>query len=250
MSEDHNDPSGASGVLNFATTHWTVVLAAGQQTSPQASAALEKLCRTYWYPLYVFARRKGYRPEEAKDLTQEFFSRLLAKNYLKDVQRERGKFRSFLLASMKHFLSNQRVRANRLKRGGLNRFISIDDAEAENCYQLEVQFTAESPDVYFQRRWAITVLEQALQRLREDYLQMGKSELFERLKVFLSKLPSEGEYECVAEELDMKPGTFSVAVYRFRQRYGSLVREEIAHTVTHPSEIDEEMRHLFEILNR
>lgn len=231
----------------FATTHWTVVLAGGQTNYPAAAQALEKLCRAYWYPLYVFVRRQGYPCHDAQELTQEFFSRLIEKNYLRDVAREKGKFRSFLLAAMKHFLANERKRAGRLKRGGGHGFVSLDREDAEARFLAEPA-TEETPEKTYEQRWATTVMEQALSQLRVEWVDAGKSEQFEQLKTFLSNEPAEGEYPQVAAKLNVTTGTLAVAVHRMRQRDGECVREVIAQSVAHPTDVEEEMRHLFAVL--
>ncbi|MBI2925269.1 MAG: sigma-70 family RNA polymerase sigma factor [Verrucomicrobia bacterium] len=241
--------SKASGVARpeFVTTHWSVVLAAADGSSPVASAALEELCRTYWFPLYAFVRRQGYNTEEAQDLTQEFFCRFFEKNYLAQVRQEKGKFRSFLLAAMKHFLANERVRANRLKRGGGQTIVSLDTAQGEQRYLLDPE-TDLSPEKIFEQRWATTIMEKALARLREESGQAGKAQQFELLKKFLSTEPGEGEYAAIGKQLETNPRTIGVAVFRLRQRYRELVRAEVAKTVAHPSEVDEELRHLCAVL--
>lgn len=169
----------------FTTTHWSVVLAAGLSDSPRTEEALERLCQTYWYPLYAYVRRQGHDDETAKDFTQSFFARFLEKNYIAQVQRERGKFRSFLLASLKHFLSDEWDKARAQKRGGGQKVLSLDDTTGEGRYRLEPVDTMDAEKL-FERRWALTVLDQARHRLKEEFFQGGKSELYERLKVFES----------------------------------------------------------------
>jgi len=230
----------------FTTTHWSVVLNAGNAESPHAEAALEKLCRTYWYPLYSFVRRQGHGPDDAQDLTQEFFARLLEKNYLGAVEREKGKFRSFLLGSLKHFLANERVRAEAAKRGGGKELISLDDT-AEDRFKLE-PVTNASPEKIFEQRWAVTLLEQAFARLESEFAEAGKSKIFARLKGFLAEGSGSGDYAPIAAEMGMSVNSVAVTVHRLRQRYRELVRAEIANTVSSPAEIDEEMRNLFAAL--
>jgi len=230
----------------FATTHWSVVLAAKQGDAPDARTALEKLCRTYWYPLYAYVRREGYNAPDAQDLTQEFFARLLEKDYLAQVEREKGKFRSFLLAALRHFLSDQRDRARAAKRGGGAEVLSLDAQEAEERYRLEPVDRMDAEKI-FERRWAMTLLEQALTRLRDESIIAGKAELFERLRDFVA---GESDVSCseAAVQLGQTESAVKSAVYRLRQRYRELVREEIAHTVADPAEIDEEIRYLIAVI--
>jgi RNA polymerase sigma-70 factor (ECF subfamily) len=231
----------------FTTTHWSVVLAARGSKSAEAEVALEQLCRVYWYPLYAYVRRQGNSPHDAQDLTQEFFARLLEKNYLNSVEREKGKFRSFLLASLNHFLSNQRDRAAAAKRGGGQTPISLDERTAEERYSLEPATTV-SPEDAFEKRWAITLLEQALERVRAEFVANGKGELFEHLKTFLAEGTGSGESKSVAAQLGMTPNGVAVAVHRLRKTYREAVRAEIAQTVASPDQIEDEMRHLFAAL--
>jgi len=221
----------------FAATRWTVVLAARRETSPQARVALEELCRQYWYPLYAYVRRSGYESHEAEDLTQEFFVRLLAKNYLAEVDPEKGKFRSFLLASLKHFLANEWDKARAQKRGGGRTFVSLD---AETRYRQEPvdELTA---DKLLDRQWALALLEQVLGRLEAE----TDPKQFAALKPFLTAEKEAIPYANVAGQLETSEGAVKVAVHRLRQRYRKLLREEIAHTVASPAEVDEEIRHLF-----
>ena len=232
----------------FTTTHWSVVLSARDQDSPQAAAALEKLCRTYWYPLYAYVRRQGEREESAKDLTQEFFALLLQKNRLQHVQRAKGRFRSFLLASLKHFLTDEWDKARALKRGGGQGLLSLDDTTAEDRYRLEPVDTM-TADKLFEQRWALTLLDQAKARLKAEYTQAGKADLYERLRVFEAADPDTPTYAAVAAQLGLTESAVKSAAHRLRQRYGELVREEVAHTVTGPAEVDEELRHLIGVLS-
>ena len=243
---DGVEPS-AKGSGLFTTTHWSVVLAAGQVDAPQAGEALEKLCRTYWYPLYAYARRQGHSPEDAQDLAQEFFARLLAKNYLGQVGPQKGKFRSFLLAALRHFLSDQRDRARAAKRGGGAEVLSLDAQEAEERYRLEPVDRMDAEKL-FERRWAMTLLEQALTRLRDESIIAGKAELFERLRDFVA---GESDISCseAAVQLGLTESAVKSILHRLRQRYRALVREEIAHTVADPAEIDEEIRHLIAVIS-
>lgn len=232
----------------FATTRWTVVMAAGATDSPRACAALETLCTNYWYPLYAYVRRQGHGPHDAQDLTQAFFARLLEKNYLADVQREKGRFRSFLLASLKHFLANEWDRERALKRGGGRKLIALDDDSAESRYRLEPKDDL-SADKIYERRWALTLLDKVLNTLRAEYEQGGKAEAFEILKPYLSAGRTSVSYAHAAEKLGMNEGAVKVAVHRLRKRYRELLRAEIAQTVSTTSEIEAEIRYLFAALS-
>jgi len=239
---DFNTTPAAQG--RFATTHWSVVLQARDQESPQAGEALEQLCRAYWYPLYAYVRRKGYSPDDAQDLTQEFFARLLRGNFLHTVEQRKGRFRSFLLASFEHFLVKEWVRVTRQKRGGGQVLLSLDEEGAEARYALEPAGQL-SPQKLYERRWAMTLLEQAMSRLEAECRQQGKSRLFEQAKNLLSGDAERPDYSPLAAVLEMSEGALRVAVHRLRQRYGALLREEIAQTVASPAEVDEEVRCLF-----
>jgi RNA polymerase sigma-70 factor (ECF subfamily) len=242
-SASNNPASGAR--RSFATTRWSLVLHA-REDSAGAHAALSTLCRDYWYPLYAYVRRQGSSPHDAQDLTQEFFARLIEKGWLDAVVRERGRFRSFLLAAMKHFLANERDKAQAQKRGGGVVWLSIDDATAEGRYREEPIDTA-TAEKLFERRWACTLLEQVLARLREEMVEAGKGAQFEMLKGFLAGEKS--RHAEIAAQLGMTEGAVKVAVHRLRDRYRALIRTEIAQTVAHPSEIDDELQHLFAALS-
>ena len=237
-----------STAATFATTHWSVVLAAGQSTDAQASEALEQLCRTYWYPLYAYVRREGSSAADAQDLTQEFFARLLEKHYLAQAAPQKGKFRSFLLAALRHFLSDQRDRARAVKRGGGADCLSLDAQSAEERYRTEPVDRMDAEKIY-ERRWAMTLLEQALARLRDENVAAGKTELFERLRDFVA---GESDVSCgeAAAQLALTESAVKSALHRLRQRYRELVREEIAHTVADPAEIDTELRHLIAVMSQ
>jgi RNA polymerase sigma factor (sigma-70 family) len=229
----------------FATTHWSVVLAAGQSTDAQASEALEQLCRTYWYPLYASVRRRGYSPEDAQDLTQDFLTRLLATHALGTVHPAKGRFRSFLLASLNHFLANEWDKARAQKRGGGQTVISLDAAETR--YRAEPS-EGLSPERIFERHWALTLLAQVTARLREDYHTAGKGEVFEALQVYLAGEKGLAPYRETAGQLGLNVDALKKAVERLRRRYGELLREEIAHTVSGAVELDEEIRYLRTVL--
>lgn len=238
-----------AGAREFTTTHWSVVLAASEGASPQAAQALEKLCRIYWFPLYAHVRRQGHRAHDAQDLVQGFFARLVRGNFLGNVSPEKGRFRSFLLAALNHFLSDEWDKARAQKRGGGQSFISLDDQNAEERYLLEAKSGAPAETI-FDQRWALTLLAQALARLREEFAAAGKTREFDHLKIFLSTLTGDGGYDAVAAELAMPVATVGVKVHRLRQRYGELIRAEIAHTVASPADIEEEMEHLFDAVGR
>ena len=244
--QDPTARPGATGGI-FVTTHWTVVLAAGRVGSPQASVALEELCRTYWYPLYAYARRHGRSREDAEDLTQGFFARLLEKNYLEGVNSDGGRFRSFLLVTFKHFLANEWDRANSRKRGGGVPILSLDWGEAEDRYQI-TPANQLSPDKLFDRAWATVVLERVITRLRDEHHGGGKGDLYEQLKPFLMMGKAEVPYARAAAELNMSEGAVRVSVHRLRRRYRELLREEITQTLANPEQAEEEMQALFSAL--
>lgn len=235
-------PSDAAG---FAATRWTLVLTAARgSVSPSAAQAMAELCRIYWYPLYAYIRRRGSDAPEAEDLTQEFFLRLLTKNYLATVDREKGKFRAFLLASLKHFLANEWDRSQAQKRGGGQVDLHLDTLSAESRYRLEPWHDL-TPERLFERQWALTVLEQVLKRLEaESQVLDGKQAVFARLKQFLTGGRESASYAQVAAELAMTEGAVKAAVHRLRRRYRQLLREEIAQTVASPEEVDDEIRYL------
>ena len=248
VKETENSHASPVGAFKFTTTHWSVVVMAQEPDSPHAAEALERLCRTYWYPLYAFVRRQGCTPEDAQDLTQEFFARLLAKNYLAQVERQKGKFRSFLLAALRHFLSDQRDRARAVKRGGGADCLSLDAQTAEERYHLEPVDRMDAEKTY-ERRWAMTLLEQALTRLRDENVAAGKAVLFERLRSFVA---GETDSSCAeaAAQLALTESALKSALHRLRQRYRELVREEIAHTVADPAEIDDELSYLIAVMTQ
>jgi RNA polymerase sigma-70 factor (ECF subfamily) len=231
----------------FSTTHWSVILAAGNDDSPEAQEALEKLCQTYWYPLYAYVRKQGRNPHDAQDLTQEFFARLLARDFLQGVSPAKGKFRSFLLVSLKNFLANDWARLQTAKRGGGEVPLSLDAEEAECRYQLDPA-SGLSPEKLYDRRWAIGLLEQAFAVLKSEFVSEDKARLFSHLKVFLEDEADSGDYAGVAGSLGMTPNSVAVKVHRLRQRYRELVRAEVSKTVATPDQVDEEVRELFAAL--
>jgi DNA-directed RNA polymerase specialized sigma24 family protein len=231
----------------FATTHWSVIMAAGQTNSAYAAAALEQLCRTYWYPLYAYVRRRGYSPEDAQDGTQSFFARLLEGDLLPRASPERGRFRSFLLTALQNFLADQRDRATAVKRGSGQSLISLDALDGEARYAFE-PVEEVSPDKLFERRWATTVLEGAWTRLEAQYAADGKSDWFRELRRFNSTQESAPGYAEAAANLGLPENTVKSLVHRMRRRYRTLLRAEIARTVGDPEEIDEEIRYLLRVL--
>jgi len=236
------------GAQQFATTRWTMVLMAGHGGATQSRRALEELCQTYWYPLYAYVRRLGNGPEDAQDLTQEFFARLIAKQFLGGVDRTKGKFRSFLLASLKHFLANEWDKARAQKRGGSHASIALDAQAAERRYALEPAHEL-SADRVFERRWALTLLDEVLKRLRKEYSADGKAALFDQLKETLTGERGSIPYPQIAQRLGMTTGAVKVAVHRLRQHYRERLRAEVANTVAAPSEVEDELRHLFAALS-
>jgi RNA polymerase sigma factor (sigma-70 family) len=231
----------------FVTTHWSVVLSAGEQDSPQRSVALDVLCRSYWYPLYAYVRRRGHSPEDAQDLTQEFFARLLTRNWVGLANPEKGRFRTFLLTAMKHFLADQWDRLKAQKRGGWQRVLSLDVATAESRFQLEPA-DPQTPEKAYERRWAQTVLETVFEQLRVAYAAEGKAALFAELKGSLTQARAAVPYAELAVRLKVSEGALRAAVHRLRQRYRELLRSEIAHTVAGPEEVEEELHYLFRAL--
>ena len=232
----------------FRSTHWSVVIAAGDSTTASSDAALAQLCRTYWYPLYAFVRRKGHSPHDAQDLTQAFFARLLEKNYIAQANRERGRFRTFLLAALNHFLADEWDKARRLKRGGGREIISFDAASAEERYRLEPVDQLDAAKLY-ERRWVTTLFDQALARLEQEFRDSGKGTLFDGLKDSLLAEQTGLSYAQLGAQLGLKEDAIKQAVHRMRRRYRELFREEIAQTVAGPGEVEDELKHLFAVLS-
>jgi RNA polymerase sigma-70 factor (ECF subfamily) len=247
MARHEQEPIPCRGTgSDFATTHWSIVLAAGRNVSPQAKQALSALCQLYWLPLYSFLRRIGCTPEEAQDVVQGFFARLLEKGDLAQVSPERGRFRSFLLAAIRHFLANERDRARAIRRGGRRTAFSLDRDAAESRYAAEAA-DAETPEAMFDRQWALTLLARVQDRLREEFTSAGKAQRFNQLHPLLDG-DSAGSYREAATALGLSENAVMVAVHRLRQRFRELLREEIAHTVAAPEQVDEEIRDLFAAL--
>jgi RNA polymerase sigma factor (sigma-70 family) len=247
VKRDHGPP--AEGAASFHTTRWTIVMRAAQSQAQGGQSALAELCRLYWYPLYVFARLSRHSPDDAQDLIQGFFLYLLEHRAPTGVDRLKGKFRSFLFASLQNYLSDELDRARCLKRGGNEEFVYLDAEDAEERYRLEpVEFlTAEK---IFDARWAMTVLGEALKQLRQEYATAGKTATFEALKVFLDPNNSSAppSYEEVANRLELSIGGVKTLIHRLRKRYTALLREEVGHTVSDPAEIDEEIHSLCDAL--
>jgi RNA polymerase sigma-70 factor (ECF subfamily) len=241
------EPRPEPPARDFRTTHWSLVLAAGVG-SPSGQSALDTLCRRYWYPLYAYARRRGLGPEEAEDLTQDFFARLLGADGFAGVSPEKGRFRTFLLTSCQHFLANERDRAGRQKRGGGRSLVALDALEPEARYQIEPA-TSAPPEVLFDRQWARTLVAGVMELLQADSAREGNAERFTVLKVFLASEPAEDSYATLADRLGLSVPAVKSAIHRLRRRYGELLRREIADTVASPAEVDGEIRHLFAALS-
>jgi RNA polymerase sigma factor (sigma-70 family) len=239
---------GNAGGSSFATTHWSVVRRAGTSIGEEASGALETLCRTYWYPLYAFIRRMGNSPEDAQDVTQSFFAYLLEKGLIGRAQPEAGRFRSFLLGSLKNFMANDFRRQHAQKRGGAAMVISFDAQSAEQRYLLE-PVELNNPQTLFQQTWAVEVLDQAFLGLESEYQGGGKSEIFQALHRFLQGDRGAQTYAQIGASLGMSEGAVKVAVHRMRQRYRELLRAAVANTVSDPIEVDDELRNLMEALS-
>lgn len=241
------DGEGTSGGGRFATTEWCLVLAAGQRGSAAAENALARLCSLYWYPVFAFVRRQGHRTEEAQDLTQGFFARLIEKGDLGDADRSRGRFRSFLLTACQHFLANERDRVFAQKRGGGRVPLSIDVAAAEGRYERALAHS-ETPERLYDRQWCLTLLEGVLEAVRAEYAAADKERVFDRLKEFLTAGADAGSHADAAAELGMSAGAVKVAVHRLRGRYREELRRRVADTVDSNEEVEEEIRYLLKTL--
>jgi RNA polymerase sigma-70 factor (ECF subfamily) len=231
----------------FVTTHWSVVLAARRSDTTRAQTALARLCKAYWYPLYAYVRRRGHEAHDAQDLTQEFFARLLEQNWLAQADRERGRFRTFLLAALSHFLANEWDKARAKKRGGAVQIVPLQLDSAEMRYGQEPADPV-TPEQCFERRWALALLDEVLNRLREEHMAAGTAEMFDALKPCLVGDRQAQPYAALATQLGVTEGAVKVAVHRLRQRYRQLLRKEIANTVAMPEEVNDEMHHLFAVL--
>jgi RNA polymerase sigma-70 factor (ECF subfamily) len=237
-----------SGDAHFQTTSWSLILAASDRPTPSSEAALAEFCQLYWYPVYAFIRRQGNAAEDARDLAQEFFVRILERNYLRDADPSRGRFRSFLLASARHFLANQRHRANSLKRGGGVQQLSLDWKSAEGRYSNEPG-DAQTPENLYEKNWAITLVDHTLDLLRQDYASAGKLDLFNSIAPVIGGGVDES-YGEIARRLNTTEGAIKVAVFRARKRYGNLLRQSIAETVADADEIEDEIAFLLSVLER
>lgn len=233
----------------FVTTHWSVVLAAGRSDTTRAQSALATLCQAYWYPLYAYVRRRGHNPHDAQDLTQEFFARLLEHNWLARASHERGRFRTFLLSALSHFLANEWDKAHAQKRGGAVQLVPLQLDTAETRYGAEPPDSV-TPEQCYERRWALALLERVLTRLGDEYRSQQKAELFEALKPCLAGERQTQPYASVATKLGMSEGAVKVAVHRLRHSYREILKDEIAQTVSRPEEVEEEMRYLLTVLAR
>jgi DNA-directed RNA polymerase specialized sigma24 family protein len=240
-------PAGLTGDGRFATTQWSLVLAAGAGRSKAGDEALARLCAQYWYPVFAFVRRQGHDVAAAEDLTQGFFARLLEKGDLRAADRSRGRFRSFLLTNCQYFLANERDRAVASKRGGGRVPLSIDVAAAEGRLERAVAH-GETPERLYERQWCLTLLESVFEAVRADYAAAGKAGLFERLKTFLTAAEGAGTYADAARDLGTSEGAIKVAVHRLRRRYREELRRRVADTVDSDEEVEDELRHLFRTL--
>jgi len=234
------------GATAFTTTHWSVVLEA-QGESPAAQEALEKLCRIYWRPIYSFLRREGISADDAQDLTQGFFASLLEHRNLDAVRKEQGRLRSYLLGALKYFVGEERRRAMAIKRGKGQRLIPLEELRADERFAMEPADPL-TADLIYERRWASTLLERALNLLKDEYHTTGNADLFDSLKQLLPGEPDAPPQKHIAEKLGMTENVVRQAFYRFRQRYQALLREEIAHTVANPGDIEDELRHLIAVI--
>jgi len=235
------------GPSQFPSTRWTLVVAAGDPRRKEARSALVSLCENYWYPLYAYLRRRGYPADQAQDLTQGFFIRMLEGRYLDRADPEKGRFRSFLLSSLKFFVADEEDRDRAHKRGG-GALVPLEFSSGEERYRREPAHD-ETPERIFERRWALSVLDRVVERLREEFVQHGRPEHFERLKIFLLG-QSDAPYAALAREMNTSEGALKVAIHRLRKRYRELFRQEIADTVADPAEVESELRYLAAVLTR
>jgi RNA polymerase sigma-70 factor (ECF subfamily) len=247
--EPSNEGQQADVARGFHTTHWSVVLAAGEEGSAQAATALARLCQTYWFPVYAFIRKRGHSPEQTQDFTQEFFAGFLEKNYVAKAARDRGRFRAFLMSSVENFLHNEHDRAKAQKRGGGQGHLSLDYAAAEERYQFEPVEDSD-PAKIFEQQWAATLLETVLIRLRHEFGAEGRMGLFEDLQAHLWGDAESIPYAQLAQKCGLTESNIKTIAHRLRQRYRALLREEIAQTVSQPGEVDDEIRHLMRTVSQ
>jgi RNA polymerase sigma-70 factor (ECF subfamily) len=248
MAGPASDPTSTPNPRDvFVTTRWTMVLSAGRKSSPHSERALAELCQTYWYPLYAFVRRQGKTKEDAEDLVQTFFARFLEKNYLEGLAAERGKFRAFLLAALKHFLANEWDRAQAQKRGGGAEHLSLNWQDADERFHLDPPDPT-NPERLFDREWALAMLDRVITRLADECARDGKAELFTQAKGFLTVGSAAIPYGEAAQQLGVDEGALRVTVHRLRKRYRELLRDEIAQTLAEPGQVDEELRSLLAAL--
>jgi RNA polymerase sigma-70 factor (ECF subfamily) len=237
-----NDP-------DFTTTHWSLVLAVMDTAPARAFDALEKLCARYWFPIYAFIRRHGHDAHQSEDLTQSFFQFVIERQMLHRAQRDKGRFRNFILASLANFLHNHHDHVSAAKRGGAHVIVSLDEEHAEEILAQEPKDSA-SPDQSFERRWAVTLIRRVMENLRAEHAERGRQAVFAALQPHLTGEPAPGEYERLGALLDLETGALKVALHRLRRRFGELLRKEVAYTVVRPDEVEEEIRHLLGVLAR
>lgn len=241
-------PRQDHGPAGFHTTHWSAVFAAGRDASQEGLAALESLCRTYWYPLYAYSRRQGQSPADSEDLTQQFFAGFLERKSFESADPERGRFRNYLLASFKNFLANEHHRRTTAKRGGRFAFVSLDDTQLETHFQNEPSHHV-TPEHQYDHAWAMTLLGKVARDLKAEYQAAGKAAAFDTLEVFLTGGRSDSGYDTISASLGVSESAVKMAVMRLRQRYGLLLRREIAQTLNDPSGVEDELRHLLQALS-
>lgn len=239
----------ATIIGQFGNTQWSQVLRAADPGAQGFEPALQSLCQTYWYPLYAFVRRTGHSPQDAEDLTQAFFARLLDKNYIATADREKGRFRTFLIIALKRFLANEWERQHAIKRGGFSTFVEINPDHAETRYGDELSHQ-DQPDNLLEKQWAMTLIEQVMGRLQSEYTESGRGELFGFLRACLTRDDTAMGYATIADRLQTSEAAVKMAAMRLRERYQILLREEIGRTVSSPDEIDDEIRHLFSVFSR
>ena len=245
---EEQPPGVLSPSPQFTTTHWSVILTARTTGSPDAAAAMEKLCQAYWYPLYAYVRRRGHEPEDARDLTQSYFLRLLENDYVAQADPAKGKFRSFLLVTLNHFLSDARERERAIKRGGGRTIVSLDAMDAEERFRCEPRDST-TPERLFERRWAMTLLDRAARRVREEFVEAGKEDVFNVLQVFQPGEQTALSYAEAAARLGLGEAAVKTLIHRLRRRHRELVREEVAQTVSSTQEVEEELRQMIAVLS-